>query len=195
MSEELSTLEELLDRIKNAEGEDGEVTINDILDKVGRRTFAPLLLLAGVITVAPLVGDIPGVPTIMAIFVILTTAQMLFRREHFWLPAWILKRSMKKENIDKGLGWLYKPAQFIDRWSKPRLTVFTYGMGHYVIAAICFCIALVMPIMEVIPFSANAAGGAFIIFGLSLITHDGILALIALLFALGTFGIVIFGVF
>lgn len=195
MSEELSNLEDLLDRIKNAEGKDGKVTIDNILDKVGRRTFAPLLLFAGIITVAPIVGDIPGVPTIMGIFVLLTTAQMLFRRDHFWLPEWILKRSMKKEKLEKGVKWMYKPARFIDRWSKPRWTTFTHGTGSYAIAAICLCIALVMPIMEVVPFSANAAGGAFTIFGLSLITHDGFLALIALIFALGTFSIVVFGIF
>lgn len=191
MSKELSTLEELLDRIKDADSDSGEVTFDDILDEIGKRSFAPLLLLAGIITVAPIVGDIPGVPTVMGIFVLLTTVQLLLKREHFWLPDWILNRSMDKEKIDKGVDWFYKPAQFIDRWSKPRLTVFTHGTGHYVIASIC--LLMTMPMMEVIPFSANIAGIAFTIFGLSLITHDGVLALIALFFALGTFGILLFG--
>lgn len=195
MSRELSNLEELLDRIKNADGKKGKVSFDDILDEVGRRSFAPLLLLAGIITAAPVVGDIPGVPTIMGIFVLLTTGQLLFKREHFWLPEWILKRSADKEKIQKGMDWMVKPAKFIDKWSKPRLTLFTHGTGHYVIAAVCMLIALAMPMMEVIPFSANVAGIAFTLFGLSLITHDGILAILALVFALGTFGIVLFGIF
>lgn len=195
MSRELSNLEELLDRIKNADGKKGKVSFDDILDEVGRRSFAPLLLLAGIITAAPVVGDIPGVPTIMGIFVLLTTGQLLSKREHFWLPEWILKRSADKEKIQKGMDWMVKPAKFIDKWSKPRLTLFTHGTGHYVIAAVCMLIALAMPMMEVIPFSANVAGIAFTLFGLSLITHDGILAILALVFALGTFGIVLFGIF
>lgn len=195
MSEKFSNLEELLDRIKEADGEKGEVNFGDILDETGRRSFAPLLLLAGIITVAPVVGDIPGVPTIMGIFVLLTTGQLLFQREHFWLPEWILKRSTDKEKVRKGMDWMVKPAQFIDKWSKPRLTQFTHGTGHYVIAIVCMLIALAMPMMEVIPFSANVAGIAFILFGLSLITHDGMLAILALIFALGTFSIVLFGIF
>lgn len=194
MSRELSNLEELLKRIKDADGENGEVTFDDILDEVGRRSFAPMLLLAGIITAAPVVGDIPGVPTIMGIFVLLTTGQLLFQREHFWLPDWILKRSADKEKVEKGIGWMVKPAKFLDKWSKPRLTLFTHGTGHYVIAAVCMLIALAMPMMEVIPFSANVAGIAFTLFGLSLITHDGVLVILALIFALGTFGIILFGI-
>lgn len=194
MSKEVSNLEELIEKIKKADGEGDEVSFDDILDKIGRRSFAPLLLLAGTITLAPIIGDIPGVPMIMGIFVLLTTGQLLFGREHFWLPDWILNRSAEKEKIEKGINWLQKPAKFIDKWSKPRLTVFTQGTGHYVIAAVCFLIALAMPVMEIIPFSANLAGIAFTLFGLSLITRDGILAILALIFALGTFGIVVFGI-
>ncbi len=195
MSKELSNLEELIEQIKKADGRGDDVSFDDILDKIGRRSFAPLLLLAGIITVAPIIGDIPGVPTIMGIFVLLTTGQLLFGREHFWLPQWILKRSAEKKKIKKGMDWLVKPAKFIDKWSKPRLTVFTKGTGHFVIAGVCFLTALAMPMMEVIPFSANVAGLAFTLFGLSLITHDGILAVLALVFALGTFGIVVYGIF
>lgn len=195
MSKKLTNLEELLSEIKNADAKDGEVSFDNILEKIGRRSFAPLLLLAGIIIVAPVIGDIPGVPTIMGIFVLLTTGQLLFGREQFWLPKWMLNRSVKKEKLNKGMDWMLKPAKFIDRLSKPRFGVFTHGAGHYVIAAISLLIALAMPMMEVIPFSANLAGIAYVLFGLSLITHDGILALLALLFALGTFGIIIFGIF
>lgn len=194
MSKEVSNLEELIDQIKKADGQGDEVSFDDILDKIGRRSFAPLLLLAGIITVAPVIGDIPGVPTIMGVFVILTTGQLLIRRDHFWLPDWILKRSAEKKKIRKGMDWLEKPAKYIDKWLKPRLTVFTKDTGHLVIAAVCFVIALAMPMLELIPFSANVAGIAFILFGLSLITHDGILAILALIFALGTFGIVVYGI-
>lgn len=194
MSRELSNLEVLIEKIKQADGEGDEVSFDDILDKIGRRSFAPLLLVAGIITVAPIIGDIPGVPTIMGVFVLLTTGQLLSGQEYFWLPDWILKRSAEKKKLNKGMDWMVKPAKFIDRWSKPRLTFFTKGTGHYVIAGVCFLIALAMPVMELIPFSANLAGIAFILFGLSLITQDGFIALLALLFALSTFGIVMYGI-
>lgn len=148
MSQELSNLEELIDQIKKADGEGDKVSFDDILDKIGRRSFAPMLLLAGIITVAPVIGDIPGVPTIMGAFVLLTTGQLLFGRDHFWLPDWILKRATEKEKINKGMDWLEKPAKFIDNWSKPRLKIFTKGTGHYIIASVCFLIALAMPMIS-----------------------------------------------
>jgi len=45
--------------------------------------------------------------------------------------------------------------------------------------------------MEVIPFSANAAGAAITAFGLSLIARDGLLALVASVFMLATIGLVV----
>lgn len=53
---------------------------------IGRRSFGPLLLMAGLIILAPVVGDIPGVPSIMGVFIVLVSVQLLIGQEHFWLP-------------------------------------------------------------------------------------------------------------
>lgn len=192
MSGEATNLEELFDQIENADSEGGKVSVNAILDEVGHRSFGPLLLLAGVITLAPIIGDIPGMPTIMALIVILTAGQLLFRRKYFWMPEWLLKRSVSRDKLTKGLGWMRKPARYIDRWIQPRLTIFVKGAGTYLIAVVCLIIALAMPVMEVVPFSANGAGAALTAFGLALIARDGLLSLIALVFAMGTLGMVIY---
>ena len=218
METDVSSLEELLDRMAAAEQERAEadeeqaetdkehavadeeqagagqehekVTLDALLDAVGRRSFGPLLLMAGLITLAPLVGDIPGVPTIMGIFVVLTAGQLLFHRDHFWLPGWMLKRSVKRKKLCKALDWLRKPARWVDRWLKPRLTIFIRTAGVHVIAAVSVAIGLAMPAMEFVPFSANGAGAALTAFGLSLIADDGLLAVIALVITVGTFGFV-----
>lgn len=70
----------LLDQIEETTETDDQVSVDDILDLVGRRSFGPLLLLAGVITLLPIVGDIPGVPTLMATLVILIAVQREPRR-------------------------------------------------------------------------------------------------------------------
>ena len=46
-----------------------------------------------------------------------------------------------------------------------------------------------MPVMEVVPFSANLAGIALTAFGLAVIAHDGLLALVA--FAATAAGVVV----
>lgn len=193
MSNELKNLEQLLDQIKDAAEEKEEyVSLDEILDTIGHRSFGPLLLLAGLITVTPIIGDIPGVPAIMGVFVLLVGGQLLLRQEHFWLPRWLLEQSMGKDKIFKGIQWLRKPARFLDRWLRTRLTLFMQGTAVYIIAVVCICIAIVMPALEIIPFSANVAGVALTAFGLSLITKDGLVALIAFIFSVGTFGLIIY---
>jgi hypothetical protein len=60
----------------------------------------------------------------------------------------------------------------------------------YVIASIALVIGAAQPFMELVPFSANGAGAALTAFGLALIAHDGLVALIAMAFAALTGGIV-----
>jgi hypothetical protein len=187
-----TNLEQLLDRIGEAAQDGDQVSFGRILELVGRRSFAPLVLFAGLITVAPLIGDIPGVPTIIGVFVVLIAGQLLFHREHFWLPRWLLKRSVAREKLRKALTWLRPPARFIDRFLSPRLTWFTHATGISAIAMVCVVIAAAMPAMEVVPLSANGAGAALTAFGLSLIAHDGLLALVAFVFTALTCGLAVY---
>jgi hypothetical protein len=112
--QELTNLEQLLDRVSEAAHDGDRVSLGAILEVVGRRSFGPLLLVAGLVTLAPIIGDIPGMPTIMAVLVLLIAGQLLFRREHFWLPHWLLKRSVAQDKLHKALTWLRPPARFID---------------------------------------------------------------------------------
>jgi hypothetical protein len=191
-NQNITTLEQLLKRIGEAVRDKERVSLGLILEVVGQRSFGPILLVAGLVIFAPLIGDIPGVPTIMGMLVVLTAGQLLFRREHLWLPRWLLKRSVAQDKLDKALGWMQSPARFVDRLLRQRLTMFTEGAGVYVIAIVCIVIAAATPAMEAVPFSANGAGAALTAFALSLIAHDGLLALLAFLFTAGTLGLVIY---
>lgn len=186
-----ANMEQLLEQIRESYTESGQVTVNAILNSVGERSFGPVVLLAGLITIAPLIGDIPGVPTILGMVVVLTLGQLLFRRHSIWLPSWIAVRSVPRDKLLKGLDWLQKPARFLDRWTGPRMTVLVEGTGLYVMAIICMAIALAMPLMEVVPFSANGAGAALMAFGLAIVARDGVLAILATALTLVTGWIVV----
>ncbi|WP_111413526.1 exopolysaccharide biosynthesis protein [Billgrantia lactosivorans] len=186
--DEPRNLEQMLDRFARAERDErtGKVTLGDVLNEVGRRSFAPLLLVPGIITLLPVVGDIPGVPTLMALLVLLVAVQLLFRAQHFWIPRFLLQRSISKEKLDKAIRWSRRPARFVDNLIKPRLTFLTQGAGIVAVALACIAIALAMPPMEVVPFTANGAGLALTMFGLSLMSHDGLLAALAFTLTLAT---------
>lgn len=175
-----TNMQQLLNQIRESAAGDRQVSVGDILNGVGERSFGPVVLLAGLITIAPLIGDIPGVPTILGLIVLLTLGQLLFRRRSIWMPSWISQRSVPRDKLLKGLDWLNKPARFLDRWTGPRLTFLVDGPGLYLMAIICMAVAMAMPAMEVVPFSANGAGAALMVFGIAMTARDGLLALIGI---------------
>lgn len=177
---EAGSLEALLDSLAGAAKYD-DVSLDELMDMAGRRSFGSLLLLAGLLTLAPVIGDIPGVPTILGTFVFLIAAQLLVGMEHFWLPRWLLDRSVKRSSLEGAIRWMRSPARFVDRLLKARLLSLVTGAAKQAIALTCMGVAVSMPVMEVVPFSANAAGAVLTVFGLSLIARDGLLALFAFL--------------
>lgn len=178
----IENLEQLLERVDEAAKGRDRVSLGAILDLVSHRSFGPVLLVAGLVASAPLVGDVPGVSILVGVLVFLVAGQLLIGRDHFWLPDWLLNRSVDKGKLDKGLGWMRAPAKFMDRLLRPRLTRFSRGPARYAIAVACSSIALLTPAMELVPFSANVAGFTFFLFGLALIGRDGLMALVAFAF-------------
>lgn len=185
-------LQELLEQIETAAREAGSVSLEQILDAVGRRSFGPILVVAGLVILAPLVGDIPGVPTLMAVFVLLIAVQVLMGRRQPWLPGWLRRRSVASDKLLKAIGWLRKPARVVDRLLRPRLQQFTHRAGMYATAVLCLGIAAALPPMELVPFSANAAGLALTALGLALIANDGLLAVVAFLISGGAIALVLY---
>ena len=188
---EATNLTELIHTMERMERENAQVSVDDVVHAVGRRSFGPLLLLAGLITLAPIIGDIPGMPTLMAVLVLLTSSQLLVGRETFWLPKWLLKRSLSRQKFDKALHYMKKPAKWVDGLLGVRLAWMTGYIGIRVTAFACLLVALAMPPMEFIPFSANGAGLALTLFGLRLVARDGLMLTLGLLLTGVTFTVVV----
>ncbi|WP_041523002.1 exopolysaccharide biosynthesis protein [Gilvimarinus agarilyticus] len=191
---EVANLEQVMDRVVETAREHDTVTVEVILGAIGQRSYGPVLLLVGLLVLAPLIGDIPGVPTLCAIIVLLFSVQLMLQRERFWLPKWLLNRSVKSSSLTKAVELSRKPARFIDRLVKPRLTFLIRGYIPARCVALCsIVIALMMPAMEFIPFSANLAGAVLTCFGLALIARDGLLVLLAFLLTTAAAGLVLYG--
>lgn len=179
MPSHADSLEDVLDQIDDARDGRPKVTFEEVLDNVGRRSFGPLLVLAGLVVLAPVVGDVPGVPTIVGLFVLLLAGQLAFGRERFWIPRWLLERSVASDKLERPLRWLRKPARFVDKLLRPRLEVLIEGRAARGVAAVCLVLAMMMlPMMELVPFTANLAGIVLCAFGLALIARDGLFALV-----------------
>jgi hypothetical protein len=182
MAARITNIDGLLTKIEAASKGARRVTIEDLYEQIGGRSFGPLMLMAGLVTLAPLVGDIPGVPTTIGVIVIIISSQMVIGRTSFWLPGILLNRSVPAAKLRKALSWLRRPARFVDRLVRPRLVALATGPATRVIAGLCLVIGLAMPLMDFVPFTANIAGLGLTAFGLSLIAHDGALAIGAFVF-------------
>jgi len=180
-------LEEVLIRLCTAGGEQGEVSLGELLDSVGRRSFGPLLLVCGIIVFWPI--TIPGLPSIMAVLVLLIAVQLLLRRNYFWLPHWLLRRKMKEQKLRKVVRFLLPAARVADRVVHQRLPRFTGAVCARVVAVVCMCLALIIPPLELLPFSSSTVGAALTLFGLALIAQDGLMVLLGLAFCAVAFGL------
>ncbi|MBB3329356.1 hypothetical protein BDK63_000192 [Halomonas campaniensis] len=176
-------LETLLAILEAIEAPSGRVRFEEILEAIGRRSFGPLLLLAGVVTLMPVISGIPGVPLLMACFTLLVSVQLLMGRRTFWLPGWLRRRWVSRTALHKGLGYLHRPARGVDRLLHQRLAFLTGRRGTQASALACLLVAVSMPPMELVPFSANVAGLTLTLFGLGLMARDGLLTLFAFLLA------------
>ncbi|MFG6137986.1 exopolysaccharide biosynthesis protein [Halomonas sp. B23F22_10] len=187
------SLTRLITQVQQAGEQRDDVSLEAILDTVGRRSFAPFLLVAGLVTLAPVIGDIPGVPTLMATLVVLVAAQLLVGREHFWLPRFLLERRVSRSRFVRVTDWMARPARWVDRYLRTRLVWLTRAPAHLPVALTCLLIGLAMPPMELVPFSANGGGLALTLFGLALLAEDGLMALVAYLLTGTTLALVVIG--
>ncbi|WP_279633049.1 exopolysaccharide biosynthesis protein [Marilutibacter alkalisoli] len=170
----------MLDLLSGKAEQDSRIEVSDMLGAVGQRSFGPMLLVPGLTVLSPL-SAVPGLPTAMAIIVALVATQLLLQRRCFWLPGWVLRRSIDTRILLKALRALRPVARVADRMTRPRLQILagTDGITGYPVALLCLLIALTMPPLELIPFANSLAGAALTIFGLALITRDGLLVLLA----------------
>lgn len=184
-------LHDLLGSLAAAGRKDDELSVRDLRDEIGRRSFAPLLLATSLIGFTPL-GGIPGVPTTLALLISLIAVQIVVGCTSLWLPSFILDRKIDKRKLVSATTKLQPIARVVDRVIEPRLTFLTEWPSSYVIALVCILIALTVPPLEFVPFIDMPLWAALAAFSLALVAHDGLLAIAA--FILTAVGVVAVGI-
>lgn len=183
--EQPKKLADLIDDIdEQVEGEDS-VAIADILDAFGTRAFGPLMALPGLVMVTPL-GGVPGMPAIIALYVVVFAGQHLFGREHPWLPQRLTGRSVSKDEWDKARKLARPWAKRVDWFIRPRLAALTGPAMERVISVVIIVLALSMFPLGFIPFATAAPGAAILFFGLALSARDGLAVFLGLIATLAS---------
>jgi len=172
-------LSDVLDQLDGSiEGD--SVSVEQILEALGDRSFASVLLIFPLIAVSP-ASAIPGVTAIVAVIVFMLVAQMILGRKHVWLPSFIRRRRISSAALRKGTGWLRKPVVFVERGLKARLTFLIHRPWLYLPLGLILVLTLFMPFMEFVPTSGSIASAIIALFAAGLLTRDGAVVLISLL--------------
>lgn len=179
-------LADLMERIARLGDGADQVSIADVKREIGERSFGPALAIPAIVEISP-IGGIPGLPTLIALLVAIIAAQILFDRDHLWLPGFLENRRVKGERLAKGMRALRKPANWIDALLEPRMRWVTKDPALRVIAALVILLCCTVPPLELIPFASSIPMGAVALIGLGLMARDGMAMLVAAVLSSATF--------
>lgn len=170
-------LSDVLDQLENS-AHDDSVTVQEVVEKLGHKSFAALMLIFSLISTSP-ASAIPGITATVAVIVFILVVQMILGRECVWLPQFITRRRMSTRKLCKGIGWLRKPVQFVERFLKARLTFLLHRPWLYLPLVLILALTLFMPFMEVVPTSGSIASAVIALFAAGLLMRDGGLVLLS----------------
>ena len=178
------SLTHLLDGMEHAARHD-TVSVKDVLDEFGERSVLPFILVASLLLVSPLSG-LFGVTTLIAMVIIVLSAQALWGRRRLWLPFFILRRRVKSSRLLLGIRWLRAPSKFFDRHSGRRLLILVTGPMRSITLLTCMVLPTAWPMLEFVPFASSFGGGTVALFSFGLFTRDGLYVLLGYLTILVT---------
>ena len=158
------------------------VSVAQMLNAVGRRSYGPLLLLLGFISITPLT-IIPGANWLISLVTLLIAGQILLGKAYPWVPGRILKIAFPRKAMLEGIKQADPYVRQVDRFLKPRLAFLTDTPFVQLVALICVAAALLGFPLGLIPFGPVLPGLTVLLFGLALTARDGF-ALILACFAL-----------
>ncbi|MEN8677159.1 MAG: exopolysaccharide biosynthesis protein [Alteriqipengyuania sp.] len=171
---------DILDRLVDVGDKNDSVSIGDIVGTFGSRSYGPVLLVPALIGVSP-VGGIPTVPTILAATLLLIVIQLVFGKEHLWLPGILKNRSVEGEKLANAAEDMEGVGKWMDKIFHGRLEMFTGPTAARIAAGVVALLCLAVPPLELLPFAVALPMAVIAAFGIALTVRDGLLMLLAFL--------------
>lgn len=183
-------VEDVLDKTDALlEGRKDYLEVAELMDELGVQSIAAVLVAPSLALVSPLSG-IPLFSSACGITIALISGQMLMGRRHLWLPDFLSRRTLSAEATQKATRRLRRVAAWLDRKFKKRFQSLLTPPFLRVIQVICLLCGLMMPVLEVLPFTSSILGAVVALLAVSMLTGDGLIALVTVtLLALGLGGV------
>jgi len=154
------------------------VSVGDLLNAVGRRSYGPVILLLGFIAISPLTL-VPGANSLVAVVILIFALQMVIGRAYPWLPKKALEFSFPRKHLLAGAEALDKHAHTVDQLLKPRFTFLTRAPFVQLVALALVGAALVTIPLSFIPLGPVLPSLTVLLFGLAITARDGFLLVLA----------------
>jgi hypothetical protein len=171
-SENGRDLEDLMDAIRADSGSSDEVSLAQIMQAVGTRAYGPLLLVPGLVALAP-TGAIPGMSIVTGTIIVVVAIQLLFGRNEPWIPKRALEFSFSRDTLLSAMERGRPYARRIDDFLKPSFTQVTDFPATRIIAIVAIALALSMFPLALVPFAVAIPSSAIVLFALGLTARDG----------------------
>jgi hypothetical protein len=145
------------------------VSIRDVVEALGDRSFAPVMILLAVPNAIPF---IPGSSTVLGLLLALVAVQLLAGRRRVWLPErlnrWSFDRDAFGRLVDKVTPWLVR----FEKMAKPRFWPESYRLAERLAGAVAIVLSLM--IMLPIPFANGVPAIAICLLALGISERDGV---------------------
>lgn len=192
---EIRNLSSLLDALQRkldddqSNGGGDKIAIRDVLEAVGTRTYGPLLLIIGLVSISP-ATIIPGATWAFAVLTLLVALQLALHRRTPWMPRKALDMKVSERGMAKFIKASRSTAKAIDTLVKPRFAFLAERPWSIIVAILIVLAALITFPLGLIPVAPLLPGVAIVLFGLGLTARDGLLLTIATLIVGGAFWLV-----
>lgn len=153
-----------------AEDAQDRVTMGNIRDALGTRSFAALLVLFAAFNLLPLP---PGTSAVLGVPLLIVSAQMVFGSKRVWLPGFVSEKSLSAEQFRAIMERVIPRLKQLECYVKPRYWPFWRRRGDRVIGVVAFLLAVVVTLP--IPLGNWLPAFSTALLGLALSERDGIL--------------------
>jgi len=176
-----SKLEGLMQSLCEEAGEGGEITVNDILDRLAHRSYGPIILIPSLISIFPVIGALPLVSYTMAALIFLIAIQASFSQQKLWLPNRLRQASFERDTFARGMDKARPVLRFIDGFLSDRLHFAFKKPWPMVVIWLCAVLGGLMFLYAAAPGGVVAPGLALVLLCLGLTAHDGLLVALGFL--------------
>jgi hypothetical protein len=153
--------------------DDGIITLEQFLERLGRRVHAVAILVLALSAVVA--GIVPGFSTITAIPIMFISLQMMLERRAIWLPKQVREKTLSPRIIHGALTRSVAPLKRIETFLKPRLLPLTSPLAQRFLGLLIFVLAGILSLP--IPAGNFLPSMAISLMALAILERDGLLVL------------------